>query len=191
MNNTYYLLRHGQTPYQKEPAYIARIYPDPEKDAVELTQEGRQQIEKAAAELKDKGIDAIYASDMLRTRQTAGIVSAVVGREVTFEKLLRDLHMGVYHGGTKDDFFAAYSTWEDRYYKPREGGESWVECKQRMQKALAAIDEKHNNEILLIISHGGPLALVEALLRNMSDEELLAELKKQGHLSVGELRGPF
>ena len=58
MNNTYFILRHGETPYQIKKERI--IYPWPEPSPIFLTKRGEGQIEKAAKELMDKNIDLFW-----------------------------------------------------------------------------------------------------------------------------------
>ena len=52
----------------------------PEKFYSPLTDKGRKEAEAAAKRLKKKNIDLIFSSDILRTKQTAGIVAKEVKR---------------------------------------------------------------------------------------------------------------
>lgn len=105
--NHYFLLRHGQTPYQRDEDKKGILYPYPEDPPIEITEEGKKQIEEAAEKLKktcpepSRRIDLIFSSDFFRTQQTAGIVSKGLGLEINFDKRLRDLNMGEFHGGLK------------------------------------------------------------------------------------------
>jgi len=45
LKNKYFLLRHGQTVYQKDEDKKYFLYPSPENPPIELTEEGKKQIE--------------------------------------------------------------------------------------------------------------------------------------------------
>ena len=67
-----YVVLHGQTDFDIEGRIIGNRDP-------ELNDTGREQAQKAAEELKSKGIDMILSSPLLRTMQTAEIISHELG----------------------------------------------------------------------------------------------------------------
>ncbi len=185
--NKYYILRHGQTVYQTKKREW--VYPFPESKPVPLTKVGQNQIKKAARELKGKGIDLIYSSDMARTRQTAEIVAKYLGAPIIFDKRLRDVNLGIYHGKKKEEFYRAFPQNLERFYsKNSAGGENWGECRRRMVRWLAEIDKKHQNKTILIVSHGDPLWLLEGAVKMLSDQELLNMNIKNTDIKTGEWR---
>ena len=124
LNNSYFILRHGQTIHQtkKKP----QIYKWPDKPPVKLTEKGVKQIKKVAKKLKKEKIDLIYSSDIYRTRQSAGIVAKELGLKVKFDKRLRDINLGIYRGGFKKDFYQDFPDPEERFSKKPPRGESWT-----------------------------------------------------------------
>ena len=110
-----------------------------------------EDAEKLSEELKKKGIDVIYFSDMNRTRQTAEIANKYLGAEIIMDKRLRDVNLGVYHGVKKKEFFKLFPKTMDNFYgrKP-EGGENWGEVRKRMMDFLNDIDKKHKNKTILL-----------------------------------------
>jgi len=184
--NQYYILRHGQTKYQVENKGI--IYPRFENPPIALNEKGEAQIKKAAKELKDKKIDLIYSSDFFRTRQTAGIVAEELGVEVNFDERLRDINLGVYHGGSKEKFYKDFPVQERFQGKPEEG-ESWNDCRKRLLAFMEEIDKKHQGKRILIVSHGDPLWLLDGAVRGRSNNELLDEIfVEQTYIGTGEWR---
>jgi isoleucyl-tRNA synthetase len=163
------------------------MYPDLEgQKNIYLTEKGENQVKKSAKELKNhayrqagKGIDLIYFSDVNRTRQTAEIVNKELDAGIAFDTRLRDVNLGVYHGGRKDKFYRDFPKNLEHFYgqKP-EGGENWGEVRKRMFDCLKDIDKRHKNKTILIISHGDPLWLLEGTCNSLQEEELL-EIKIQ------------
>lgn len=185
MNNTYFILRHGQTPYQVDKKRM--IYPWPEPTPIYLTKEGEKQAEKSAKELKKKGIDLIYSSDVTRVKQTAGIVAKELGLEIIFDIRLRDLDHGIYKGGPHEEFSKNFTDPKERLFKRPPHGESWNDVKERMYGFWKEIDNNHKGKTILIISHQGPLWFLEAAVKGLSDEDIL-DIKGKG-LSTGQFKG--
>lgn len=188
MKNHYFILRHGETIYQQRKKDI--IYPFPEKKPVGLTEKGKKQIKKATQKLKKEKIDIIFSSDITRCQQSAEIVSRELGRggiKIVFDKRLRDVNLGVYHGRKKEEFYIDFSRDKERFYKTPKGGESWLECKKRMLNFIKKIDRKYHGKKILIVSHGDPLWLLEGAMKGLSNEEYFGRGKKT-ILKTGELR---
>lgn len=187
--NNYYILRHGKTTYQKDKKDLT--YPRNPTDSVPLADEGREQIRKRSQEIKELGISKIYASDFLRTKQTAQIVKNETGfsGEIIFDRRLRDLDLGVWHDRKKEDFYNKFPINKNSFSIKLEGGESWEMVEKRMIGVLEDIDKNNSQEKVLIISHGDPLWLLEGRIKNKSKEELIKEKKsKKGFIKPAELR---
>jgi len=183
MQNIYFILRHGQTIYQTKKKDF--IYPWPENPVVKLTKRGENQIKSIAKKLKKEKIDLIFASDFFRTRQTAKIVAKELGLKINFDKRLRDVNMGIYHGRLREEFYQDFPGVSPlRFIKRPPGGESRQDCQKRMVNFLKEIDKKYKDKKILIVSHGGPLWLLEGAVKSLNNEQLL----EQKHIEVGELR---
>ena len=184
MNNTYYILRHGETPYQAEEKNI--VYPWPEDTPILLTEKGEKEVKKTAQQLKDKKIDLIYSSDANRTRRTAEIVNQELGVEIIFDPRLRDIDAGIYKGDSLDKYKEFVSSLEDKLSKRPPQGESWNDLRERMIGFLKDVDKRYRDKTILIVSHKGPLWMLEISVRGLKNEELL-ELKEKG-LGTGQFR---
>ena len=187
--NKYFILRHGQTVFQTKNKEF--MYPWPETAPVKLTKKGEGQIKKSAKFLKAKMIDVIYSSDVFRTRQTAGIVAKELGLKVIFDPRLRDINLGIYHGGKKKEFYRDFQRDNPKRFSKRpKGGESWNDLKRRMKDFIRSVDKKYENKNILIISHGDPLWLLEkAVVKGLNNQELLREISlKKKYIQPGEVR---
>jgi broad specificity phosphatase PhoE len=186
LKNRYFILRHGQTIYQVKKK--KQVYNWPDKPPVRLTKKGERQIKKAAKMLKGEKIDLIYSSDIFRTRQTAKIVSKEIGLKVSFDKRLRDINLGVYHGRLKKEFYYDFPNRKKRFDEKPPKGESWNDVRKRLLIFLGEIDKKYRNKNILIISHGDPLWLLEGIIKKLSNEKLLKKASMGNYIKVGEFR---
>lgn len=187
LKNQYYILRHGQTIYQTKKKNF--IYPAfPENPPIKLTKKGQSQIKKGAKLLKKEGIDLIFASDFFRTKQTAQIVAKEIRKKIVFDKRLRDVNLGIYHGRKKEEFYQKFPRdFKSRLKMKPEKGENWADVRKRMLNFLKEIDKKYQGKKILIISHGDPLWLLEGTVKGWSPEKF-NKTKKANFIKPGELR---
>ena len=185
MNNTYFILRHGETPYQIKKEKT--IYPWPEPSPIFLTKRGEGQIEKAAKELMDKNIDLIFSSDMTRTKQTSEIVSRKINVQPIFDIRLREIDYGDYKNKLIKDYRKNFSSLKQRFFEKPKNGESGLDVEKRLLDFFNEIDEKYKNKNILIISHRGPLHILDGMLMGIKDENLLNQ-NEASLLGVGEFR---
>jgi len=188
LNNEYFILRHGQTIYQTKKKEI--IYPPlPENSDVHLTKKGKEQIRKTAKELKKEGIDLIFASDFFRTKETAEIVAEKINRKVIFDKRLRDVNLGIYHGQNKKVYYKDFPRGSAKmFFKKPKNGESWFMCQKRLINFLKELEKKYKGKKILIVSHGDPLWLLEGGVKKWSIKKLLKIKKLRQTIKNGEVR---
>ena len=177
--NKYFVLRHSESECFKKEIGVSK----PGKDLCPLTKKGREQTKKAAQELKKEKIDIIFASDVLRTKQTAEIVGKELGIKVKFDKRLREINFGIYD---KKPLKEWRGFWQNRSNKltkkPPLGGENYTNAKKRMYRCLQDIDKKYKDKKILIVSHSGPILMLASAVKGLSNEEILKLLKKEGAL---------
>lgn len=147
------LVRHGQTEWNRG----RRVQGHSD---VPLNDEGRRQARALAEELHGETVDAVYASDLGRARETAEILASARGGQVITLPELREKHFGTWEGMTDAEvlerFPDAHTTgWGD--------GETTDEMTARILAAVEGIAERHPGELVLVVTHGGPM---RALLRH-------------------------
>lgn len=190
LKNTYYLLRHGQTNcHVTIPDFI---YPKwlAVGSEIRLTNRGKSQIKESVKKLKNKKIDYIYSSDFFRTRQSSKIASNLLKLKVVFDKRLRDINLGTYHGKKKEEFYRDFplNDVKKRFSKKPKNGESWIELKKRVKNFLKDTEKKYESKNILIISHGDTLWIMNGMIKNKTDKEMIKEITNKEYIKVGELK---
>ena len=152
-----HLVRHGETAANVEGLWQGRQGDDP------LNERGRAQSLAAAEALADSGASAIYASDLQRAQQTAGIIAGRLGLPVQTHPGLREYGFGELEGATTSEGLAQWRALVDQWRtdpsaKPR-GGESAAEFTQRVGEALHEIISQHPSERVIVVAHGGSLSV--------------------------------
>jgi len=195
--NKYFILRHGGAS-SNDLEFLASY---PEKINNGLTKKGRKQVERVADLLlrrqrdeatigtsrENKKIDLIFSSDLLRTKETAEIVSKKLKVKVIFSKQLREWDFGVLNGQPTEKLIQFYGDEINRFRKAPEKGESLTDVRSRMVNFVLGLEKKYKNKNILIISHGDPLWLLESAGKGLSDQKTLLE-KKKSYIKNGELR---
>jgi len=170
LKNHYYLMRHGQTIYQKENRRIN--YKAEENPFITLTDEGREMVKNSIKELEDIKIDIIFSSPYQRTKETAEIASEFFGiKEINYDKRLVDINLGKFMGGPIEESKKFYSQEKNIFNKAPEDGESWNNVLKRVKNFLEEIEEKYKNKNILIVSHGDPIWLMASYLRGYTEEK--------------------
>jgi ribonuclease H / adenosylcobalamin/alpha-ribazole phosphatase len=156
------LLRHGQTQMSVQKRYAGRT-------DVPLTETGLTQAAAAAKRLASADIDAIVASPLRRTVQTAEAVAVVTGLPVTTDGGFRETDFGDWDGLTfaevRERWPAEVTAWlaDPRIAPP--GGESFAEVSERVTAALGRVLAGQSGQRILIVSHVTPIkTLVAAAL---------------------------
>jgi broad specificity phosphatase PhoE len=169
LNNQYYLLRHGEAVSNKKKIVSSW----PEKFSNPLTQKGKQQIKRLVPKIKALNINLIFSSDLLRTKQTARIISEALKFKIKFDKRLREVKTGNFEGKPLEEWYDFYQHHYKNFFtkKPKNGGENYREVKKRARKFLIEINKKYKNKKILIVSHGGLLENMQALVKNQTEKQ--------------------
>jgi broad specificity phosphatase PhoE len=181
------LTRHGETT-----ANAARQFSG--QTDVALTALGRRQARALGRRLGWERIDAAYASDLSRARETATI--ALQGHEVKLccDARLRELSFGDWEGHTFDE---VRSRWPDEYLQlltvgdgfQAPGGERYAEARERALAAVTAIVAAHPDQAVLVVAHGGILQLILMHALGMSSTGMYRLATGNCGLSAVEFHG--
>jgi broad specificity phosphatase PhoE len=146
----FHLLRHGE--HVLRGRVLAGRTP-----GVGLSARGRLEIAAVADRLADEKIDALYASPLQRTRETAEILAARFDLPIEYRDDLLELDFGEWTGLTFDAVRAdeRWRLWTTcRSIASVPGGESMREVQARAVRALFELRQAHRDGTVLIVSHG-------------------------------------
>ncbi|WP_404287795.1 histidine phosphatase family protein [Glutamicibacter arilaitensis] len=116
-----FLIRHGQTPSN------VGHHLDTDAPGAPLTDLGHQQAEALVALLGETGIEAIYASNLVRTQQTAAPLAEALGLGVAVRSGVREISAGALEMANDQQSIQTYLSvalgWADGQLKtPMPGG---------------------------------------------------------------------
>ena len=185
-NNNYYILRHGESVSNVKDVLSCW----PEKFYSPLTDKGIKEAKEAAKRLKKKNIDLIFSSDILRTKQTAGIVAKELNLKIEYDKRLREVDIGVFNAKPMSEFrkFFPEEQVNKRFKEKPKGGETYTDIRNRMHDFLKDKDKKHKNKNILIISHQLPLVFIESIAKDIPNLQVFKIFTKEKRIKTGELR---
>ncbi|MFF5101288.1 bifunctional RNase H/acid phosphatase [Streptomyces sp. NPDC000134] len=170
---TFVLLRHGETPLTPQKRFSGTGGSDPS-----LSDTGREQAARAARSLARRGtIQAVVSSPLARTRETAGIVAAELGLDVTVEEGLRETDFGAWEGLT---FGEVRERWPDDLNawlaspdaEPTGGGESFAATGARIAATRDKLVAAYAGRTVLLVSHVTPIKTFVRLALGAPPESL-------------------
>jgi len=183
--NKYYFLRHGRNIHQTELKHICYGWPEDTVPCM-LDEVGIKEVTVSGTELKDKNIDVIYSSDILRTKQTSEIVALILGIDkIYYDERLRDMNWGIFSEGLKSKVYEYYED-KDLMNDSVPEGECWRDLQKRAIAALKDIDKEYDNKNILIVTHGDVVLLLEAYLNDWDFDEIWRQ--KENVVKTGEWR---
>ncbi|MFJ8541955.1 bifunctional RNase H/acid phosphatase [Streptomyces sp. NPDC093586] len=170
---TFVLLRHGETPLTPQKRFSGSGGSDPSLSAV-----GREQAARVAEGLARRGtVQAIVASPLARTRETAAVVAARLGLEVTVDEGLRETDFGAWEGLTfaevreryPDDLNAWLASPEA---EPTGGGESFAATGARIAATRDRLVAAYAGRTVLLVTHVTPIKTFVQLALGAPPESL-------------------
>ncbi len=146
-------MRHGETL-----ANINLIYQG--QGDSELSELGINESRQLAEALKTESFSGIYSSALSRSYETAGIIAEYHKLEVIKIPELAERNYGIFEGLSFNDIKQKYSeiyrTWIQHPDKAIiEGAETLEELQKRGVEAVSKILNKHKEQTILIVGHGG------------------------------------
>ncbi|MSP97869.1 MAG: histidine phosphatase family protein [Betaproteobacteria bacterium] len=164
------IVRHGETAWNAEHRVQGQL-------DVPLNAVGQAQALAASKVLSREIFDAIYSSDLSRARQTAEPTAGLLSLNIVVDKDLRERHYGIFerltYAEVKVRFPGDYARFEarDPEYAFRTG-EALKDFFDRSIAAVSKIAQQHENQSVLIFTHGGVL---DMLYRHIGGLSISAE----------------
>lgn len=172
-----YLMRHGETDYNKEKRIQGQC-------DIELNEYGREIARITAQGLKDVPFDVVYTSPLVRAKETARIV--IGDRSVVWieEPRIKEICFGEYEGrhcGRKnfdvpDKTFLNFF-FDTANYRTPPGGESLADVIRRTGEFLQELIQKkeYQDKTVLISTHGCALKAILANINHPAIENFWGE----------------
>lgn len=169
-----WLVRHGQTDANLIGRYQGHL-------DLPLNETGREQVLAMGAQLREeletrglRRVQALYSSDLIRTRETAQAAAAALDISILSDVRLREIHMGDWEGFAFAEIRERYpEIVERRYRDPMHvappNGETTFDVAKRMWPALDEYAARHTgDDPIVVVSHGMAIATVICRIRGMA-----------------------
>ncbi|MCU1450056.1 MAG: hypothetical protein JWP02_2226 [Acidimicrobiales bacterium] len=153
------LVRHGHTPT------TGKLLPGRAK-GLHLSDDGRKQAEVVAERLAQlPKVDAVYASPLERTRETAAPIAKKRGLRVKANRGLLEVDIGEWTGWELKKA-AKTEEWRTVQNRPSAfrfpGGESFLEMQGRIVDTIERIRAEHPGGTVVAVSHADPIKAAAA-----------------------------
>lgn len=162
-----YIFRHGEI---LNPNNLVYLRMDQE---IKLSETGKKQIVGQSQKLQKthphlfNPSTPIYHSPLLRTTQTAKIISQILNiKTLTPDKRLLDVSSPA-QGMPMSKFTQKY---QHNLYHPqliKQGGETIAQVGQRMQSAFLEYSQKHPHQNAIGVSHGDPIRIIQMIAQHL------------------------
>jgi broad specificity phosphatase PhoE len=151
MMTSIYLVRHGQTAWNKEEIFRGRT-------DVPLDETGLRQAELAGEYFKGMEIHAIYSSPLSRALETAQKIAQFHNTKVQPLQGILDMSFGRWEGQSHLDIQKndreIYRQWREEPHLVRlPSGESLDDVRVRAMAALEEVIRNHPGKTLILVSH--------------------------------------
>lgn len=170
-NNQYWVMRHGQAE-----SNVKNILSSSFNGQYDLSEFGKQQVEKTASEIKKLNIDLIIYSPILRTRNTAQLVGNLIGLEsenIISNDGLREIEFGEFESKSVNDYINYFSGNLDRFERAPKGGENLKDVLQRVTEVLFEVEKKYRGKKILFITHETPAWLLLSTGAGLSIRQMI------------------
>ena len=166
---TLYLIRHAEA----EGNLYRRIHGW--YDAL-VTPNGLRQIEALEGRFAGVPVDAVYSSDLYRTKTTAKAIYLPKGLPLHTDPGLREVHMGDWEDRpwgeireTDGERLTLFNRSDPVWRAPN--GESLGQVGERMERTIRAIAQKHPDQTVALFSHGTAIRQFLANVRGVKPED--------------------
>ncbi len=178
-----YLVRHGETDYNRAGIVQGRGMDVP------LNELGRRQAQALATHAASFDLDVIYASTLIRAKQTAQAVALEnQNKPLKYLNDLEEMSWGDYEGlhvtdALRDEFVRLRQEWQQGNYTfSIGGGESALDVQQRALRGLEYILGNHTGQRVMVVAHGRFLRI---LISSILDAYGLQRMEEIKHANTG------
>ena len=158
-----YMVRHGETILTPERKFsgVGKLNPP-------LTEIGRQQAAKVAAEIAKIAPDVLISSPLLRTKETAEEIGKLTGLTPVFDDVWYECNFGEWDGlsidEVKERYPNEYLSWISSSAFTPPGGESYDDLAARIEPAFDALAEKYPAQKVVVVTHNGVIKQLASIV---------------------------
>jgi alpha-ribazole phosphatase len=179
-----YLVRHGETDYNKKSCYYG--WTD-----CSLAQEGIEQSEALRSVFENIQYDVMLSSDLRRAVETANIINCC-NRELLIDKRLRELNFGQWEGKSYQEVSTEHTEdwnlWVEDYENAAPtDGESFANMYNRISEFMDEARNLYKDKSMVIVSHNGSLRIIAAYLLGLTMDKTWCFNFEHGKYSLLEV----
>ena len=158
-----YMIRHGETILTPDRKFsgIGKLNPP-------LTEDGRAQAAKVAAEIAKVKPDILIASPLQRTKDTADEIAKTTGLTPIYDEVWYECSFGDWDGlsvdEVKEKWPEDYISWISSSAFTPPGGESYDDLAARIEPAFDALAEKYPGQKVVIVTHNGVIKQLASIV---------------------------
>ena len=162
---TIYVTRHGQTAWNEQNMVCGAT-------DIALSPAGKRQAEELALKIKDKPIDLVFSSPLVRAAETAEILCRALQLKAVPDCRLAEQNYGIFEGAKRDDpgFLKARGQFAHRFPK----GESTLQLAQRVYSFLDELEREYSGKNILLVCHNYTARVIRSYFVDMDNEEFFS-----------------
>lgn len=183
LKNRYWVMRHGRSLANR--AGIIVSAPATGVSEWGLIPEGREQVRRALDGHSFRPSTIIRSSDFLRARETAEIVAEVIGAKgYSTSSRLRERYFGFWERTSDANYEKVWAADESDGEGNVSGVEEPKSVLARMVAEVQDIEENHEGEAVILISHGDALQILLTSVAGVDPRDH----RRVPHLETAEIR---
>lgn len=164
-SNRLYVCRHGETNWNGQNKVQGSV-------DIELNSKGIEQAYKLAEILRDKKIDVIATSSMIRAKQTAEIIGGELGLSISeVMDEFREKDFGDLEGKSAKEYHKIYDGIID--IESSGTGESFESLSERVIAGLEYLYETYKDSNILLVCHGAVMKVIYCYFNDIELENIM------------------
>lgn len=182
-----YLIRHGETVWNKESRFQGR-------SDIPLSPKGAEQAAALGKRLKKHNFTGFFSSSLSRARDTAGIIALPHQKTVQVVPGLEELDFGHWEGLTAGEIRERFGDelkawWANPLNTRIPGGETLAELAERACAALRGIVERNPDGQVVAVAHGGTIRTIVGTVVGLDLNQYWRLRQENASLTVIEFYG--
>ncbi len=162
---TLYLVRHGETDWNKDNRVLGRT------DAP-LNDTGLAQARELVRELHAVSLHAVYASPLRRAAEIGRMVAEDHGLACKTDDRLIEMDFGRMEGAQRND--PAYLAEKRKLFARYPGGESYFQAAARVYSFLDMLKQIGGYGNVIVVTHNGICRVAATYFMDMTEEEFVS-----------------